>query len=169
MAVLRVERCLHRVYSMPHSGRNCQVDQLPAPLGGAQQGRKGLVHKAKLSLAVLTVIICSVAVLLLAGACGEDWPWNCTPGKEPNTESEGFRARAILDKYEDLFWRQPNIMGVGIGFLEDEDGEWMDTVGLDVVVTEKVDQSTLPPEDRIPDCLDGVPVQITEPTEDWGF
>ena len=35
-------------------------------------------------------------------------------------------------------------------------------LGIKVWVTEKVDQSALPPEDRIPDVLEGVPVQILE-------
>ena len=36
--------------------------------------------------------------------------------------------------------------------------------GFKVLVTEKVDQNTLPPEDRIPDMLEGVPVYIVGPT-----
>ena len=76
------------------------------------------------------------------------------------------RARAIRHKYEDLFWRQPNVHGVGIGILEDESGEGTEQVGFVITVTEKVDQNTLPPEDRIPDCLEGVPVQIIEQPND---
>ena len=40
----------------------------------------------------------------------------------------------------------------------------MDTgqVGFVISVTEKVDQSTLPPKDRIPDCLEGIAVQFLE-------
>ena len=63
-------------------------------------------------------------------------------------------------KYDDLFWRQPNVVGVGEGYFKDENGEWTERSGIRVTVTEKVDQSTLPPEDRIPDCLEGVPVNI---------
>ena len=65
-------------------------------------------------------------------------------------------------KYDPLFWRQPNVFGVGEGFLRDENGDRTETVGINIRVTKKVDQSTLPPEDRIPDCLEGVPVQIVE-------
>ena len=124
------------------------------------------MHKTKLSLAVLTVIICAVAVLLLVRACGEDWPWDCTPEKEKtvaiNTSNDVYRARAIRPKYDPLFWRQPNVHGVGIGDLRNEDGEETGLWGFVVHVTEKVDQSKLPPEDRIPDCLEGVPVEIRE-------
>lgn len=44
---------------------------------------------------------------------------------------------------------------------------WLDTSGISISVTRKVDQSTLPPEDRIPDCLEGIPVQVVkeEPPE----
>ena len=90
------------------------------------------------------------------------------PGYVPDIKSREAteRARAIRHKYEDLFWRQPNVHGVGIGRFEDENGEGTRQVGFVITVTEKVDQNTLPPEDRIPDCLEGVPVQIVEEPND---
>ena len=74
----------------------------------------------------------------------------------------------IRVKYDPLFWRQPNVTGVGEGYFR-EDGEWTETSGIivSVAVGKKVDQSTLPPEDRIPDCLEGVPVQIREEEEPY--
>ena len=72
------------------------------------------------------------------------------------------RARAIRHKYDALFWRQPNVHGVGIGIILDANGQDTDRAGFTIRVTEKVDRSTLPVEDRIPDCLEGVPVQILE-------
>ena len=77
-------------------------------------------------------------------------------------KAEVERARAIRPKYDPLFWRQPNIHAVGIGVIEDENGEDTGQVGFVISVTEKVDQSALPPEDRISDCLEGVAVQIIE-------
>ena len=71
-------------------------------------------------------------------------------------------ARSIRYKYEDLFWRQPNVHSVGIGDITDENGEYTGIWGFRIHVIEKVDQNTLPPEDRIPHCLEGVPVQIVE-------
>ena len=66
-------------------------------------------------------------------------------------------------KYRDMFWRQPNIWGLGEGILEDKNGDpILGTSGIKVYVSRKVDQSTLPEEDRIPDCLEGIPVQIIE-------
>ena len=72
------------------------------------------------------------------------------------------RAQAVRPKYEALFWRQPNVVSVGIGFIKDENGEWTEEVGLVISVSQKVDQNTLPPEDRIPIFVEGVPVQIRE-------
>ena len=65
-------------------------------------------------------------------------------------------------KYNDLLWRQPNVQDVSSGFLRDGKGGWIETKGIIVYVSKKVDQGTLPPEDRIPDCLEGIPVQIVE-------
>ena len=95
------------------------------------------------------------------------------------------RTDEVRPKYEDLFWRQPNVWGVSSGFFLDDDGDVLEipdgkggcskVLGIKVWVTEKVDQNTLPPEDRIPDVIEGVPVQIIEdpygieffnPTED---
>ena len=77
-------------------------------------------------------------------------------------ENTPERIHEVRLKYDPLFWRQPNVHGVGEGFFRDENGEWTEASGIVISVTEKVDQSTLPAEDRIPDCLEGVPVQIIE-------
>ena len=77
-------------------------------------------------------------------------------------ESRAARRHEVRLKYEPLFLRQPYFNGLGEGTFKDENGEWTDVHGIKVFVYKKVDQSTLPPEDRIPDCLEGVPVQILE-------
>ena len=77
-----------------------------------------------------------------------------------NIHDDVARARAIRHKYEDLFWRQPNVHAVGIGNIRDENGERTGIWGFVVHVSEKVDQHTLPRKDRIPACLEGVPVEI---------
>ena len=66
----------------------------------------------------------------------------------------------VLKQYEDLFSRQPNFVAAVGSMFEDYEGEPIPIVGIKVYVTEKVNQRTLPPEDRIPDCIDGVPIQI---------
>ncbi len=68
----------------------------------------------------------------------------------------------VFDKYKDLFWRQPNVYDVSTGQLRDNQGELTETWGVMVWVTERVDQNTLPPEDRIPDTLDDIPIRIVE-------
>ncbi len=79
-----------------------------------------------------------------------------------NSSEDVALAQAIRHKYEDMFWRQPNVHATGIGDLKDENGEYIGIWGFLIHVTKKVDQNTLPPEDRLPDCLEGVPVQIIE-------
>ena len=79
-----------------------------------------------------------------------------------NSSEDVALAQAIRHKYENMFWRQPNVHATGIGNLTDENGEYIGIWGFLIHVTKKVDQNTLPPEDRLPDCLEGVPVQIVE-------
>ena len=87
-------------------------------------------------------------------------------------EEAAERAESLMPKYEDLFWRQPNIHSVRVGPLYDEfandimvpdgRGGYRQEVGFKILVTKKVDQCTLNPEDRIPDTIEGIPVQIGE-------
>ena len=123
---------------------------------------------------LLAVIICFVAAVWLAAACGdgafkdpstlcetnssaEEGTVTTTP---ENPDDRRARVHEVRLKYDPLFWRQPNIVSVGEGLLRDENGELTETAGIVVGVSEKTDQRTLPAEDRIPDCLEGVPVQI---------
>ena len=78
------------------------------------------------------------------------------------TENTPERRHEVRLKYDPLFWRQPNVYAVSEGFLRDGRGGWTEEKGINVQVAKKVDQSALPAEDRIPDCLEGVPVRITE-------
>ena len=50
------------------------------------------------------------------------------------------RAQAVRLKYEDLFSRQPNIWGVGIGRALHPNGEVSEEIGIVISVTKKVDQ-----------------------------
>ena len=77
------------------------------------------------------------------------------------TDERRQELKDLHDKYRPLFRRQPNYIGSATGLLRDEEADdWLDRIGLKVYVTKKVDQSTLPEADRIPACLEGVPVQI---------
>ena len=82
--------------------------------------------------------------------------------EQTGTRTSTAEMLKVRDKYEPLFNRQPNVYSTGVGYFTDENGEFIDTWGIVVSVTKKVDQSMLPPEDRIPDCLEGIPVQIEE-------
>ena len=80
----------------------------------------------------------------------------------PKDIEETERAKAIRHNYDDLFWRQPNVHAVGVGFLIDQEGRRTDQIGVLVSVTEIAPTDQVLPEDRLPDYLDGVPVQILE-------
>ena len=115
-------------------------------------------------------LIVLVAVPLLAVGCETEragyektiaaWE-ECMSSESEITDARGIEVKR---KYEPLFERQPHYVSSSFGVAVNEDtGErdW-DRTAIRVKVTKKVDQSTLPEEDRIPACLDGVPVQISE-------
>ena len=78
-----------------------------------------------------------------------------------NTELDMSRIRAVKAKHERRLLRKRNVVGVGIG-LRQRAGELTDEMVLTVMVSQKQSQSTLRPRDRIPDELDGVPVDVQE-------
>ena len=85
------------------------------------------------------------------------------------TENTPERRHEVRLKYDALFWRQPNVYAVSEGFLRTGGGGWLETKGINVQVTVKVDQSTLPLADRIPVCLEGIPVKLTEEPDRGGL
>ncbi len=130
------------------------------------------MHTRRAPFSLLLVLVCFVTVLWLT-ACGEDEFKDPSTLCEPNSSAEGGNMTAtpentdeyiqeVRDKYSDLFRRQPNYRWhTGPVRLWEENGDMSETVGIVVEVDKKkVDQNTLPPEDRIPDCLEGVPIQI---------
>ena len=70
------------------------------------------------------------------------------------------RVQAVIDKYRDRIRRLPGVNGFGVSELQTENTLPTDKLGIRIIVTEHIDQSTLPPEDRIQDCLEGVPVHF---------
>ena len=80
--------------------------------------------------------------------------------KEPWVECPGGNLIAdrsmleVRDKYRWLLWQQPNVRSLGLGFLKDKLGIETGQRGIIVGVSE------LPPEDRLPECLEGVPIQV---------
>ena len=132
----------------------------------------------------IQVLVCFTALLWLSAACADspreeeyatsehlvrdescDWDMFTDDPEISYTARSGYSEYhfgRVWDRYRNLFWRQPNVVGVLDGYVTDENGEWTDTWGIIIRVSEKVDQDTLPPEDRIPQCLRGVPIQIRE-------
>ena len=79
---------------------------------------------------------------------------------EPVTDE---RIEELEKKYRGLFERQPGFWTTTPGLLRGEDREPVEgTRGLLIIVEEILDQSTLPKAERIPECLEGVPVQIID-------
>ena len=68
----------------------------------------------------------------------------------------------VFRKHREKFWRQPNVWGMGPGRIQDENGEETGELGITIYVTKKVPQDQLPPEDRIPDRIGCVRIQIIE-------
>lgn len=60
-------------------------------------------------------------------------------------------AKIAIKKYHDLLWRQPNVWSIVAS-----------EIGIVVNVVLKISQEQLPSEDRIPEKLDGIPVEIRE-------
>ena len=77
---------------------------------------------------------------------------------------ERHRVQKILDKYTDRILRNLDLRGYGYSFhfgvdaIDHETGLPTDKLIIRIQVNEYVEQSTLPPEDRIPECMEGVPV-----------
>ena len=75
---------------------------------------------------------------------------------------------AVMRKHEDLLLDYPNAMLSHIGTIVAYGERPGEPMSLEIVipVTEKVDPATLPPENRIPDCLEGLPTRIQETKPD---
>lgn len=90
------------------------------------------------------------------------------PSEHSPEETTNFINR-VREKYADLFERHPGFLGTGSGFLTaegggdveltKENGEVGRLLGITVTVEDVLDQDSLPEDQRIPDCLDGVPIQ----------
>ena len=87
--------------------------------------------------------------------------YRCERGGSPlPTPQDTNRVRL---KYDHLFQRQPNLVEISLAGYHPEYGDSLllgSKGGIILWVTEKVDQSTLPAADRMPDCLEGVRINI---------
>ena len=100
-------------------------------------------------LACAAVILWSIDTYIRPGyQCGED------------SVKLTRRTHDVLVKYYPSIMRLPHNPVPEPEFLRDKNGELTDTWGIVILTDEEIDQDTLPSEDRIPDSLEGVPVQI---------
>lgn len=70
----------------------------------------------------------------------------------------------VQSRYTDYLMQKPNVVGISIGLDDsDSDGD-LDVVYycIVVLVSEKVEEDELKPEERIPNRLDGVVVHVQE-------
>ena len=82
---------------------------------------------------------------------------------ENDLDSKAETERIMAEKriYEDDLLSKDNVVGVAIGFRQ-KDGQPTESLALVVMVSSKVPQSTLSPEDQIPVSLDGIAVDVQE-------
>jgi hypothetical protein len=71
------------------------------------------------------------------------------------------RIQAVKAKHEAELMAKANVVGVGIGFRQQQQTRTDDVV-LVVLVEKKLPLSQLAPEDIIPSQIDGVPVDVQE-------
>ena len=77
------------------------------------------------------------------------------------------RALAVAEKHIDLIMQYPHYRGSGVGKafkIPHPDENQPDGNGILVRVWEWTDPERVPEGQRIPECLDGVPVKIIEDT-----
>ena len=74
------------------------------------------------------------------------------------------QALEVRNRNRPLIKRQPNYTGSGVGAMHGGDPElrevWGETIGIFVRTSEPIDHDSVPEEDRIGDCLEGVPVRF---------
>ena len=71
------------------------------------------------------------------------------------------RIRTVKEANEAALLAKANVVGVGIGFRQEQQTR-TDELVLVVMVEKKMPRSQLAPEDIIPSQIDGVPVDVQE-------
>jgi len=77
------------------------------------------------------------------------------------TDQAIAQAQTIKQKYELDLLKKKYVVGIGIGFKQ-SGGKWTDTIAIVVNVEKKVEAARLSSRDRLPDSLEGVPVDVVE-------
>ena len=81
--------------------------------------------------------------------------------QDESTASAAKRAEVVKQQYTPELMTKANVVGVGIGYRVVA-GETTGEVALVVMVSEKIPDAQLEPQDRIPREIDGVPVDVQE-------
>ncbi len=71
------------------------------------------------------------------------------------------RARLVKKGHEASLMSKANVVGVGVGFVQ-KGGIRTSTVGLVVMVKQKLPPVQLAPQDMIPSEIEGVPVDVQQ-------
>jgi hypothetical protein len=82
-------------------------------------------------------------------------------GNQADIQQATENARAVKRAYASQLLSKANVVGLGVGFCQ-QDGERTDTVGLVVMVKQKLPKEQLSAEDVLPVEIDGVPVDVQE-------
>jgi len=68
---------------------------------------------------------------------------------------------SVMQAHKGELLSKPNVVGVAMGYRQTS-GLPTETLALVVMVTHKVPQSALSPEDQIPSSLEGIPIDVQE-------
>ena len=71
------------------------------------------------------------------------------------------KVQAVKEANQELLMHKQNVVGVGIGQMQSQ-GAPTKQIGLIVMVSQKIPEDLLAPQDRIPDEIDGVPIEVRE-------
>jgi hypothetical protein len=82
-----------------------------------------------------------------------------TEGGNRDAQAAFEKAQAVKRAHQGELMSKPNVVGVGVGLLK-RGGVRSKTVGLVVMVRQKVPPSQLAPDERVPREIDGVPVDV---------
>lgn len=91
-----------------------------------------------------------------------------TEPEASNIQAATQKAMAVKQAYEQELLAKPNVVGVGVGFRQ-IGGQATNTVSVVVLVSEKLPDSMLSPEERIPALIDDVPIDVQEVGELTAF
>ena len=165
----------------PHLRSRAPCEPETDRTGADDSNRGGHLTMNRRTVVVLAVVAVSVlvavaAVLVVARSNGE-WKDECKKeriaimGEEMGAERPTDEyMRDVRNKYRPLFRGFPHYSGTSVGdYKKPDDRFQLDPrggYGITLWVYELTDQSTLPEEMRVPDCLEGVPVRIIKETGD---